>query len=60
MVCRVDDKMKGKFIVALVGIIAVTSIVTVCIFNGIDGYIVASGIGAIGTLVGYCFGKKVS
>lgn len=60
MVCRVDDKMKGKFIVAIAAIIGVTSIVTACVFNGIDGVIAASGVGVIGTITGYAFGKRVN
>ena len=60
MVCRVDGKMKGKFIVALAAIIGVTSIVTALIFNGKDTYLAATGVGVIGTIAGYAFGKRVN
>lgn len=49
--------MKDKFIVAMVGIGAVTAIVCTCIVCGINGTIVAGGIGIIGTITGYVFGK---
>jgi len=51
--------LKDKNIVAIVGIGGITTIVTACIFNNIDGTIIASGCGIIGTIVGYCFGKVI-
>ena len=50
--------MKDKFIIALVGIVCITAIVVTCVAKGIDGVVIASGCGLIGTLVGYCFGQK--
>ena len=48
--------MKDKFIVALIGVICITSITIACIVTGIDGVIVGSAIGAIGTIIGGIFG----
>lgn len=44
-------------VVAITGILAVTTIVCVCILTGINGTVVASGTGIIGTIMGYVFGK---
>lgn len=51
--------MQGKFIVAIVGLVSIASIVVACIVRGIDGTVVAGGVGVIGTICGYCFGKGV-
>jgi len=50
-------RLKDKTVVAIVGIGGITTIVVACIFNNIDGTIIASGCGIIGTIVGYVFGK---
>ena len=49
--------MEDRMIVAIVGIIGIVAIIVACIFNGINGTIIAGGCGLIGTIVGYVFGK---
>jgi len=49
--------MEDKHIVAVAGILSIAGIVVACIFNGLNGTIIAGGCGIIGTIVGYCFGK---
>jgi len=50
--------MEDKFKVAIFGIGSVSAIVITCIFNGVDGIVVGAGVGIIGSIVGYCFGRK--
>jgi len=49
--------MKDKMIVAIVGILSISAIVCTCVLSGIDGTLVAGGVGVIGTITGYVFGK---
>lgn len=51
--------MKDKYVVACVGMICATSIVTVTVaVCKIDGALVGSALAVIGTIVGYVFGKS--
>jgi len=48
--------MDDKFIVALTGVVCITSISVACIVSGIDGVVVGSAIGAISGIIAGIFG----
>lgn len=48
----------NKTIIICFGIGAITALEGLALYLGIDGTALAAGIGAIGTLVGYAFGRS--
>jgi len=48
--------LNDKFVVALTGVVCITSIAIACIVTGIDGVVVGSSIGAISAIIAGIFG----
>lgn len=48
--------MEDRYLVAIVGLVCLTVIVCTAISHGINGVLISSTAGIIGTIVGYCFG----
>ena len=49
--------MNDQTKMGIVGILCLTCILVAALFNGIDGVLIGSIAGIIGTIVGYAFGK---
>lgn len=50
------ENPNGKYIIVVVGITGIVILESVAMLTGIDGQLLATAIGVIGTIVGYAFG----
>ena len=49
-----------KNVVAIIGIIGITTLDTLAIWKGIDGVVMTASLTAIATIVGFVFGKALA
>lgn len=51
--------MNDMFIVAVVAIAGLTSLGTAALYKGINGKLLTTIVGAVGTIVGFAFGQSI-
>lgn len=49
--------MKQNVIVCIVAVVCITFLEGIALFKGVNGALLSTGIGVIGTIVGYLFGR---